>query len=183
MLAAAMLLVATCCACSTSDPPRSGDGSTGKAALEVELASGTQGLDDQERSAVQDSIGDVLSAYLVDGFLGTYPREDFVKVARRLHGRGGAGGRPGPDLLTASRFAESDGVRPKKLHATVSCLTVAGEVVAATAHVDFAFEALDGKAAPRPVTLRGRFMLEKDGKKWSIPGYDVLRDDAERVGS
>ncbi len=56
-------------------------------------------------------------------------------------------------------------------------------MLGATAHVDFAFEVTDGKGAPQAVSLRGRFMLEEDDGDWSIFGYDVVRDDAERVDS
>ena len=184
-LAAAVLLVGTLSACSDGDsPPSRDDGSSSRdAALEVELASGTAGLDTQEQSAVQNAIGDVLSQYVVDGFLGDYPREDFVKSLDDFTARAARGAARDIELLTAARFARSDGVRAKKLLARISCLTVAGEVVGATAHVDFAFEVSHGKATPQPVTLRGRFLLDQENGQWSIFGYDVLRDDAERVGS
>ena len=67
--------------------------------------------------------------------------------------------------------------------AEVSCLTVEGEVLAATAHVDFGFEVSDGEGPPQRVTLRGRLMLDRVDETWSIFGYDVVRDDAERVTS
>lgn len=187
LLATAALAVVALSAC-TDDNPSASDGGRGGtsskgAALEVELASGTEGLDTRERSDVQDAIGDVLSEYVVGGFLGDYPREDFVRSFDHFTARAARGAVRDIDLLTAARFSGSDGVRPTKLLAKISCLTVAGEVVAATAHVDFAFEVTEGKAAPQPATLRGRFLLDQKDGEWSIFGYDVLRDDAERVGS
>jgi hypothetical protein len=125
----------------------------------------------------------VLSKYVVDGFLGDYPREDFVQSFDAFTAGAARGAARDIDLLTAARFSGSDGVKATRLVAKISCLTVDGEVLGATAHVDFAFEATQGKAAPVPISLRGRFMLDKDAGEWSIFGYDVNRDDAERADS
>ena len=179
--AAAVLLAGALTACNDDSPPdsRPGDG----AALEVKLVSGTDDLDAQERSEVQNSVTDVLSKYVVEGFLGDYPREDFVQSFDSFTSGAARGAAGDIDLLTGARFAESEGVRATKLLAKISCLTDDDDVLGATAHVDFAFEVTDGKGAPQAVSLRGRFMLEEDDGDWSVFGYDVVRDDAERADS
>ncbi len=105
--AAAVLLAGALTACNDDSPPdsRPGDG----AALEVKLASGTDGLDAQERSEVQNAVTDVLSKYVVDGFLGDYPREDFVQSFDSFTSGAARGAARDIDLLTGARFAESDG--------------------------------------------------------------------------
>ena len=183
-LVAALLLTGALSGCSDSGSGSTGNGSNSRdAALEVELAAGAEGLDTQARSEVQNDVGDVLSEYVVDGFLGDYPRENFVGSLEVFTAGAARGAARDIDLLTAARFASSDGVRATKLLAEVSCLTVGGEVAAATAHVDFGFEVADGDRPPQRVSLRGRFMLTRVDDTWSIFGYDVVRDDAERVTS
>ena len=182
-LACALLLAGCLSACGGSSPPDDGPGPPKDAALEVDLVSGTAGLDTEERAEVQSTIGDVLSEYVVEGFLGDYPREDFVRALDQFTAGAARGAARDIDLLTAARFSGSDRVRATRLRARISCLTVEGDVVGATAHVDFAFAVRGGRAAPQQVTLSGRFMLDRDEGTWSIFGYDVVRDDAERVTS
>jgi len=181
-LPAVLLLASTLSACGGDSPPQE-EPRKQNAALEVELASGVAGLDSDSRSRVQNAVGDVLSEYVVDGFLGDYPREDFVQSFDRFTSGAARGAARDIDLLTAARFSDSDGVRARRLLARISCLTVDGEVVGATAHVSFTFEATDGPAAPTPISLRGRFLMDQEDGKWSVFGYDLVRDDAERVGS
>jgi len=181
-LVVAALVAGSLSAC--SDPEATaGEPGPKDAALEVRLTSGTEGLDTGARSQVQNDLGDVLSEYVVDGFLGDYPREDFVRSLDAFTAGAARGAARDIDLLTAARFGRSDGLRATRLLAEISCLTVEGDVVGATAHVDFRFEVADGDAPPQPVTLRGRFLMDREDGTWSIFGYDVVRDDAERVGS
>jgi hypothetical protein len=152
-------------------------------ALEVTLAPGHEDLSEEVRSDIEDGVGDVLSAYVVDAFLGDYPRDDFVQslesfstgVARQAAGD--------IELLTGARFAEADGVRATGLTAEIAPLIEGEDVLGATAHVTFGFEASRDGAEPQPFTLVGRFMLVEDDGRWSIFGYDVARDDAEVLGS
>ena len=180
---ASMLLVSVAVSACGGDPP-SGDPSPGPQsdALEVEIASGLDALDAGARSKVQNEVGDLLSSYVVHGFLGDYPREDFVRSLDAFTGGAAEKAARDIDVLTASRFSDSDGVRATKLLARIACLTSGEDVVGATAHISFAFEASEGSSPPQPITLEGRLMLIEDEGEWSIFGYDVTRDDAERVG-
>lgn len=150
-------------------------------ALEVRLAQGHDDLTEQERSEIEAGVGDALSTYVVDGFLGDYPRDDFLQsldsfttgAARRAVGD--------IDLLTGSRFAAGDSVRATRLTAEIASLRDGSDVLGATAHVSFEFEATGAGGDPQPFTLDGRFMLLEDDGTWSIFGYDVARDDAEEL--
>jgi hypothetical protein len=152
-------------------------------ALEVTLAPGDEGLDEAARSEIETGVGDLLSSYVVDGFLGDYPRDDFVQsldafttpAARRAVGD--------IDLLTGARFAERDAVRATQLTAQIASLRDGGDVLGATAHVLFEFEVAGADGRAQPFTLEGRFMLLEDEGEWTIFGYDVTRDDAEELGS
>ena len=122
-------------------------------------------------------------AYVVEAFLGDYPRDDFVRSLdaftsgaaqsaaarprdphrRRLRGRaGGRGttaGRPASPLRP--RAARSSGV---------------------SAAVDFGFDVTDDGGDRDRSTLTGRLMLVPEWTAWRIFGYDVTRDDGRRRG-
>jgi hypothetical protein len=167
----------------SADAPGDGQPSesdASEAALQVTTVHGADQLDGQARADLEAAVGDVLSEFVVEGFLGTYPRTDFV--------RGLASFSPGIadtaaanlDLLTAARYQDSAGVRASRLEARLSFLADGDTVVGATANVDFAFEAdVDGET--RPFTLTGRLMLEEDDGTWTVFGYDVARDDGSEV--
>ena len=45
-------------------------------------------MDDDLRAQMEAEVSDVLAGYVVGGFLGDYPRGDFVDALRRLLQRG-----------------------------------------------------------------------------------------------
>jgi len=152
-------------------------------ALELRLAPGHEGLSDQQRSELETGVGDALSAYVVDAFLGDYPRYDFVRSldsfttgeARRAAGD--------IDLLTGERFKDAEAVRATSLTARIAAAQDASGFFGATAHVAFAFEAtVRGEPGTEQFVLTGRLMLVKEQGRWSIFGYDVRRDDPPRTG-
>lgn len=180
--AALALLLLTAAGCTGTDDPDETD-PPGSVALQLETVSGADGLDRATLTEVEDEVGDVLSQYVAGGFLGTYPRQDFVRAydsfaeglvpeaARDL------------DILTAAGFADAESVRATELEARLSLLAPDGEVIGASADVRLAFEAtlLDGKT--RPIVVRGRLLLEKQDGEWSFFGYDVRRrGDAALAG-
>ena len=57
-------------------PTGEGDG----VALEISLGPGAGDMTTEARDDLQNDVGDVLSTYVVEGFLGDYPRDDFVDV-------------------------------------------------------------------------------------------------------
>ena len=177
-LAAALVLAGGCPGDAEPGPPEPG---RAPVALEVETVSGAAGLDQRTRIEVEDGIGDALSGFVVGGFFGDYPRQDFVRVLDSFSG--GLVRIAAPDLgvLTASRFGDAASVRAVRLDARISLLVVDGDAIGASAAVRFDFEATLADGTVEPFWLRGRVMLQDDRGTWTTFGYDLRRDDGGRV--
>ena len=173
-----VLLVAVLAACdagtSPSGPPSSPSQSV---ALSVETVAGAARIDDPTRTRMETAVGDVLSRYVVQAFLGEFPRREFVPAFESF--TSGAARRAALDIdqLTASRVQDATAVRATRLDARLSFLSEGETVHGATAAVRFAFEATMADGRTQRVTLRGRFMLEQDAGTWAVFGYDVATDD------
>ena len=138
-------------------PPSDGPESV---ALELSLGPGADGLTTEARDDLQNDVGAVLTTYVVEGFLGDYPRDDFVGVAglvhqwRRQRGRRRTSSRsPARDSRTPRRSW-----RPGSRPASPPSRPV-GKAVGVSATVDFAFDVTEGGSTTEEVTLRGRLML------------------------
>jgi len=145
--------------------------------LVVSLSSGAASLDPASRVRLETEIGDVLSAYVVEAFLGEYPREDFVGSLESFTGGAARLAVAHLDQLTAARFADAERVVARRLVARISALTDGDKAVAASARVAFRFRVAESARPPVTVNLRGRFMLADQGGEWVVFGYDVVRDD------
>jgi hypothetical protein len=178
--AVAVALVAT--ACSTGNPPEHTDTpTTESAALRVETISGADELDERTRAEVEGAVSDVLSAYVVEAFLGDFPRQEFVSSFESFTSGAARSAAGHIDLLTAASVRDATDVRATELDARLSFLTEAGDVHGGTAAVHFAFEATMEDGTRRPLALDGRFLLDAERDAWSIFGYDVTFDDGEDV--
>jgi hypothetical protein len=178
LLAAATLVLT---GCSPDDEPDRPPTST-SAPLRVATAPDTARIDAATQTELETAIGDVLSGYVVTGFLGDYPREDFVRSFDAFTGRAARNAAGDIDLLTASRFSEAAAVRATRLDARLSFVVDGRDVVGATATVNFEFEASGGEVGTTPFSLRGRLMLVEASGTWSVFGYDVTRDDPSSPG-
>jgi hypothetical protein len=176
-LAALALLAAGCSATPPDDPEQSPE----SAALRVETVSGTDGLDEQTVTALEGEVGDVLSGYVVEAFLGKHPREEFVSAFDAFTSRAARAAAADFEVLSAARVPDATAVRATELDARLSFLTRDGEVHGGTAAVHFAFEATLGDGTTQPLTLDGRFLLDADRGTWSVFGYDVRLDDGSGV--
>lgn len=175
-------LVVLLAGCSGGEPPRDGEtGSPESAALRVRTVSGAERLDEETLSDVEGEVGDVLSAYVVAGFLGDFPRQDFVRSFESFTSGAARSAAGHIDQLTAARVRDATSVRATELDARLSLLTEQGTVHGATARVHFAFEATMEDGSTRPLLLDGRFMLDGDVGRWSVFGYDVAFDDGARA--
>ncbi len=145
-------------------------------ALRVSTVSGAEELDASARTRLEEEVGDVLSAYVVSAFLGTYPRDDFVGSFGSFTSGAARSAVRDLDLLTANRYGEAEDVRATRLVARLSFAALKDDAIGATAGVRFAFEATQG-GKTRPISLRGQLLLVKEGNEWSVFGYDVARDD------
>jgi hypothetical protein len=177
--AAAVVVAASLAAgCSAGAPPDD-PGTPESAALRVQTVSGADRLDERTRADLEGAVGDVLSAYLVDAFLGDFPREEFVRSFESFTSEAARDAAVDIDLLTAAAVPGATAVRATELDARLSFLTQSRTVHGATATVHFAFEATTDSGSTRPLTLDGRFMLVAEGDAWSVFGYDLRLDDGD----
>ena len=162
-------------ACS-GDEPKDSPPPAQSVAFHVETGRGAGTLSDEARTAVETEVGDVLSNYVVRGFLGEYPREDFIRAFDDFTARTAREAAKDIEELTGARYQDASAVRATRLETRLSVLVLGPDTVGATAAVRFGFEAqVEGKT--RPFTLTGRFMLRDEAGTWAVFGYDVARDD------
>ncbi|QBX54280.1 hypothetical protein EXE58_01535 [Nocardioides seonyuensis] len=182
---AACLAISLGSGCQPATPSEDPDADTDSAALRVQVVSGAEDLDEAARTEIEGSIGDVLSGYVVAAFLGDFPREEFVQSFESF--TSGAARSAARDIaqLTAAGAQDATSVRATRLDARISVLSQDQAALGATAAVSLAFEATMPDGATRPLTLKGRFLLEEDDGDWSVFGYDVAMDDGDvvRAGS
>ncbi|RYP85379.1 hypothetical protein EKO23_12945 [Nocardioides guangzhouensis] len=181
VLGVVAVLAGLAAGCTGDDPEAPDQGTQQPVALEVRIASCAGPADADARASLESGIGDTLSSYVVAGFLGDYPREDFVR-SFDVFTSGAAEKAAGDiDVLTAADYQDAEGVDATRLRARISCLAQGGKVIGATAHVELDFAAEQGGPAPTPFTLSGRFLLVPGPRGWSVFGYDVSRDDLDRA--
>ena len=78
--AAVSILVAPALSACSGDEPKNTPPTAAPVVLHVETGRGAGSLSDDARTAVETEVGDVLSSYVVNGFLGEYPRDDLVRA-------------------------------------------------------------------------------------------------------
>jgi hypothetical protein len=181
--AAALLLGSALLFACSDDPSSEPPAPPGQMALSVETGRGAGSLSERAQADAETEVGDVLSHYVVAGFLGDFPRENFVDAFDAFTGGAAASAAGDLDLLTANRYRDASAVRPTRLDARLSFLVDGQDVVGASARVNLGFEADLPGGDTVPFTLSGRLLLEEDDGTWSVFGYDVARDDAAPVGA
>jgi hypothetical protein len=180
--AAALSAVLVLGACSPGATPDDDETqSPESAALRVRTVSGADRLDEQALSDLEGQVGDVLSGYVVEAFLGDFPRQEFVQSFESFTSGAARSAAGDIEQLTAARVGDAASVRATELDARLSFLAQGRAVHGATAAVHFAFEATMEDGSTRPLVLDGRFMLDGEEGRWSVFGYDVAFDDGARV--
>lgn len=174
--AVALLLVASLGACTDGGGGGKKPPETGRAALEVTLVEGAQGLDEATRASIEADVGDALSDYLVGAFLGDFPRDDFVQSFAGFTSLAARGAAEDIDLLTAYRYKDAERIEATRLRVRISCLAKGEDVIGATAEVDLGFD-VTRQQGELQFGLTGRFLLAEEDGRWSVFGYDVHRDD------
>ena len=175
---AAMLMVVALGACTgDDDEPPPPDQHTDDVALELSLGPGSSELSTEARDQLQNDVGAVLSTYVVNAFLGDYPRADFVNALGTFTNSFAERAASDLELLTGAGFGPGvKSVSATKLSASISSFAPDQNVVGATALVYFAFDVKkDGKS--RVFTRQGRLMLMPEDGKWKIFGYDLTEGD------
>ena len=172
-------LVVACTPSEESDPP--GQSDPDNAALTV-TTKGAGRMGDDLRAQMEAEVSDVLAGYVVGGFLGDYPRQDFVDAFVDFTSRATQFAAADIDVLTGSRFEDASAVTATSLDAELHFFVRGGAAVGASAYVDFAFD-VDAKEEGEGTTasLTGRFTLGHTDDGWLVFGYDVLRDDSDAL--
>lgn len=180
-LGVAVVVAVLAAGCSDGGPPDEEETPTAEsAALRVQTVTGAERLDESTRAEIEGAVGEVLSDYVLEGFLGEFPRQDFVRAFEDFTSVAARKATRKIDLLTAASVRDATAVRATELDARLSFLDQAGEVHGATAAVHFTFEATMEDGSTRPLALDGRFMLEAgDDDRWSVFGYDIRFDDGD----
>ena len=167
-------------ACSGDDSSPPGPDEPADVALQV-VSVKTRGIDEETRTRLESEVGDVLASYVVEGFLGDHPRDDFVRALSDFStGLADDGGR---DLttLTLAETLDVTAVRATRLKANLSFFNPDGDVVGASAFVDLDFDVTFKDGTTRQVTRTGRFSLGRSGGVWQVTGYRICCADAAPV--
>ena len=168
--------------CSAGNPPDARETPSDEpVGLRLATVSGAERLDEATRTEIEGEVGEVLSTYVVEAFLGEFPRRQFVPSFESFTGGAAQSAAGDIDYLTASSAREATAVRATDLDARLSFLTRDGTVHGGTATVHFAFEATMEDGTVRPLVLDGRFLLDHEGETWAIFGYDVTLDDGAPI--
>jgi hypothetical protein len=176
VVAVVACVVAVCgCTGDTDDPAPPGDGPK-SAALQLSIGPGADDLATGTRDELQNDVGQVLSTYVVEAFLGDYPRDDFVKALDAF--TSGVTQKAATDLeqITGAGFKDADTVVASRLAASISAFAPGRDAVGASAHVDFVFDVTEN-GSTREVTVQGRLMLSPVDGQWKIFGYQLRTDD------
>jgi hypothetical protein len=145
-------------------------------ALELSLGPGADDLSAEARDDLQNDVGATLSTYVVEAFLGDYPRDDFVTALDTFTSGVARDAATDIEKITGAGFKGADEVAATRLRASISTFAPGKQAVGVSAHVDFAFDVTENDTT-REVTLSGRLMLMPVDGQWKIFGYDVKTDD------
>ncbi len=167
-------------ACSGDDSSPPGPDEPADVALQVASVK-TRGIDEETRTRLESEVGDVLASYVVEGFLGDHPRDDFVRALSDFStGLADDGGRD----LTTLTLAETPAiaaVRATRLKANLAFFNPGGDVVGASAFVDLDFDLTLEDGTTRQVTRTGRFSLGLSYHVWQVTGYKICCSDPAAV--
>ena len=159
-----------------SDDPSPPDGGPKSVALQLSLGPGADDLGTAARDELQNAVGKLLSTYVVDAFLGDYPRSDFVKTLDLFTIGVTQKAATQIEEITGAGFKSADSVVASRLQASISTFAPGRSAVGASAHVDFVFDVTqDG--ATRQVTVQGRLMLAPVEGQWKFFGFALRTDD------
>ena len=165
-------------ACSSDAPPQDTE-TPDAAALQVRTVTGAERLDERTRADVEGAVGDVLSAYVVEAFLGEYPREEFVRSFESFTGEAARDAAGDIDLLTAAAVPDATAVLATDLDARLSFLTRGPHGPRRHRDRPLRLRGHREDGSTQPITLDGRFMMEAEEGTWSVFGYDVRFDDGD----
>lgn len=174
-LVTVLLVGFAACSGDESSPPDP-DEPAADVALQV-VSVKARGMDEETRTRLESEVGDVVASYIVEGFLGDHPRQDFVRgLADFSDGLADEGGR---DLavLTLSGLEDVTAVRATRLKVNLAFFNPPGDAVGASAFIDLAFDVTFEGGATREVARTGRLSLGRTDGDWQVIGYHVCCAD------
>jgi hypothetical protein len=179
-LVTALVTGLAACTADDSQPPGPDQPAAGVALHVASLKA--PGIDEETRTRLESEVGDLLGRYIVGGFLGDYPRGDFVRGLADFTDTLADDG--GVDLagLTLAGIDGVASVRATRLSARLSYFDPGGHTVGATAFLDLAFEVTLDDGSTREVMRTGKLVLGRPAHDWQVLGYRLCcTDDGEPV--
>jgi hypothetical protein len=146
------------------------------APLKVRVTRVAGRLKPKDQEVLAHKVGEVVSAYFDDAFLGgDYPRSDFDHAFATFSSGAAEQARHDGDLLTNSELGPTtESVVARRRTAYLSVLAPYKVAAGVTARVDLRFVADRGDEPAQEVTVKGRLMLtRKQDGGWKIFGYDL----------
>jgi hypothetical protein len=174
-LVTVLLVGFAACSGDESSPPGP-DEPAADVALQV-VSVKTRGIDEETRTRLESEVGDVLASYVVEGFLGDHPRQDFVRgLADFSDGLADEGGRD-LDVLTLAGLSDVTAVRATRLKVNLAFFNPRGDTVGASAFLDLAFDVTFKDGTTREATRTGRLSLGRNDGDWQVIGYRICCAD------
>lgn len=174
-LVTVLLVGFAACSGDESSPPGP-DEPAADVALQV-VSVKARGIDEETRTRLESEVGDVLASYVVEGFLGDHPRDDFVRALSDFStGLADDGGRD-LNVLTVAGLSNVTAVRATRLKVNLAFYNPGGDTVGASAFLDLAFDITFEDGTTREATRTGRLSLGRTDGDWQVIGYHVCCAD------
>jgi hypothetical protein len=136
-----------------------------------------RGIDEETRTRLESEVGDVLASYVVEGFLGDHPRQDFVRALSDFSNDLADEGGRDLNVLTLAGLSDVTAVRANRLKVNLAFYNPGGDTVGASAFLDLAFDVTFKDGTTREATRTGRLSLGRTDGDWQVIGYHVCCAD------
>jgi|SRR6187549_2276856 hypothetical protein len=136
-----------------------------------------RGIDEETRTRLESEVGDVLASYVVEGFLGDHPRQDFVRALSDFSNDLADEGGRDLNVLTLAGLSDVTAVRANRLKVNLAFYNPGGDTVGASAFLDLAFDVTFKDGTTREATRSGRLSLGRTDGDWQVIGYHVCCAD------
>jgi hypothetical protein len=174
-LVTVLLVGFAACSGDESTPPGP-DAPAADVALQV-VSVKARGIDEETRTRLESEVGDVLASYVVEGFLGDHPRQDFVRALSDFSNDLADEGGRDLNVLTLAGLSDVTAVRANRLKVNLAFYNPGGDTVGASAFLDLAFDVTFKDGTTREATRTGRLSLGRTDGDWQVIGYHVCCAD------
>jgi hypothetical protein len=174
-LVTVLLVGFAACSGDESSPPGP-DEPAADVALQV-VSVKARGIDEETRTRLESEVGDVLASYVVEGFLGDHPRQDFVRALSDFSNDLADDGGRDLNVLTLAGLSNVTEVRATRLKVNLAFFNPGGDTLGASAFLDLAFDVTFKDGTTRQATRTGRLSLGRTDGDWQVVGYHVCCAD------